>query len=161
MLKCSIALRTGSDLVSRPSGDVTYTERRGSGLDTGFLDMPFTILDCCLQPNSISPTRLFTWSSWSAVPLQPSGNGFQRRTFLFMGSRTVPVSQPQRLSTHLNSILNCFLLSHAVPSGAFSNNWVMKLKLKLKLIFWPTVSRPVLLGVGSPFGAYHQIVNFL
>jgi hypothetical protein len=137
MFKCSIARRTGADLVSRPSSVVTYRERLGSGLDTGFLDTPFTIHDYCLQPNSISRTRQFTIYTLGLLSLSHSHSD----------SRLIWTPP-----------WNCFLLSPAVPSGALSNNWL--LKLKLKLIFLPTVRRPVLVGVGSPFEAYDQLLVF-
>jgi hypothetical protein len=40
-----------------------------------------------------------TESSWSAVPHYSSGTGFQRWTFTFLGSRTIPFAQPQQLLT--------------------------------------------------------------
>jgi hypothetical protein len=38
--------------------------------------------------------------SWSAVPHQSSGSVFQRRTLPFLGSRTVPIPQPQQHLPH-------------------------------------------------------------
>jgi hypothetical protein len=52
---------------------------------------------------------------------QTSGTGFQRRTFPFMGSRTVPVPRPQQLVTHRALNGNSIVLAplHSPKSSFF------------------------------------------
>jgi hypothetical protein len=63
----------------------------------------------------------YTESSWTAVPHQSSGTGFQRRSFLFLGSRTVPIPQravhPELIPSTVCSSLNNWLQLEQ------SNNW--------------------------------------
>jgi hypothetical protein len=95
----------------------TIKRRGGFQLDT---DLFHTILSYTSQWRSrqfaisrnysiVHYTR--TDFSRSAVPHHSSGTGFQRRTFIFLDSGTIPAPQPQQLLTHsaLAGNLPCLL----------------------------------------------------
>jgi hypothetical protein len=59
---------------------------------------------------SLQFTKTRPWSSRSALPHQSFCTGFERQTFPYFGSRTVPSPQPQRVTEHYPywSASSCF-----------------------------------------------------
>jgi hypothetical protein len=92
-----------------------------NGFDTRRPSLQFTLF---LTLDSSHYTR--TEASQSAVRHQSSGTGFQRQTFLFLGSRTVPAEQSQQMLTRSSLPLQelpLFVTAHVptttiVPKGS-------------------------------------------
>jgi hypothetical protein len=117
----------------------------------------------------------------SLLALHPfSGTSFQRQTFPFLNSRTVPVPQPQQLLTRSSltgtlleppplvavyvlqysiCYLSCFVMPRNNNSFDFECS-VFKDKIEAKVILRPTVSRPVSPGIRPPSGAHDLEIFF-
>jgi hypothetical protein len=96
----------------------TLFKKFDSNLQWRYRQFIITVSSAIVISHSLSAVHYTcTESSRYAVPHHSSGTGFQRRTFAFLGSRTVPAIPTATLNSI--SILDCLLLL----SGALSNNW--------------------------------------
>jgi hypothetical protein len=104
-------------ILSQPSSSVAYKDVKTFWLYTGFIKhtayntwLQFTVwrsgqlsvyiaLSLFHNYTLQFPTHALSHLGLLSVQ-QPSGTGFQQQAFPFLGSRTVPVPQPQRLTVH-------------------------------------------------------------